>query len=610
MQLLAGLIDTDGSEAGGYYDYLSASKALAEGVLQVSRSLGFAAYMHSKRIRYKGEAREYWRISISGDVSEIPVLVERKKAAPRRQKKSVLRTGFSVEAVGEEPFFGFELDGDGRYLLEDYTVCHNTEVAMSIVFDMAAKGTRCMFVADRQTLVSQTSQRFAGAGIAHGVLMGQNTFGEHERILVCSAQTIERRGWPANLPDLVFFDECHEIRKALVETAKERDLRLIGLSATPLTVGLDKWYETIVNVTTTSKLIGDGYLAPLKVVGPKTIVDTDGLAVSAGEWKKDELSERVLRIVGDLVPTWQTKTEQYFGGPVQTIVFCPSVADSCRTADAFQEEGYDFRVIHYHQKPEEKQAIIERFRKGEHIGLVSCVVLTKGFDVPGTRCLIDAYPLRKSLSMHIQKLGRVMRRAEGKEFGLLLDHAENFQRFYTDAGDFFDNGCTTFVTAAAKKKKKKKEELEREKKARKCEDCEIILGPTEYKCPECGKDYMTKRDASILRYGAHMDLVAELIGDRQLALIDRDEGAKADDLQWWWREICAAATDRYPLDFKRGKRVAYAVFKNTFGVWPESRFRITMRPPHPSAAALLNSSYKRWQHNQKAERLRGKKSLA
>ena len=45
---------------------------------------------------------------------------------PRRQKKSVLVTGFRIEDAGNGPFYGFELDGDHLYLTADFMVHHNS----------------------------------------------------------------------------------------------------------------------------------------------------------------------------------------------------------------------------------------------------------------------------------------------------------------------------------------------------------------------------------------------------------------------------------------------------------------------------------------------------
>ena len=66
---------------------------------------------------------------ISGHTDMVPCKLPRKQASPRQQKKDVLRTGFSVERIEDDYYYGFNLTGDGRYLLSDFTVTHNSVLA-------------------------------------------------------------------------------------------------------------------------------------------------------------------------------------------------------------------------------------------------------------------------------------------------------------------------------------------------------------------------------------------------------------------------------------------------------------------------------------------------
>ena len=128
LELLAGLIDTDGSYNGcGGYDYITKSEKLADDILFLCRSLGLAAY---KKISVKksqsGIKGDYYRVSISGDCDQIPVLLERKKAPVRKQIKNVLVTGFKIEEMPANNFYGFAISGDHLYLDKSFTVHHNT----------------------------------------------------------------------------------------------------------------------------------------------------------------------------------------------------------------------------------------------------------------------------------------------------------------------------------------------------------------------------------------------------------------------------------------------------------------------------------------------------
>lgn len=119
---LAGFIDSDGYCEGGCIEIAQKRKDYAEAVCFVARSLGLRALMKPKVV--KGQT--YWRVALHGDFQHIPIRIERKRPASRTKNQDVLRTGFRVEPIGRGEYFGFTLDGDGRFLLGDFTVVHNT----------------------------------------------------------------------------------------------------------------------------------------------------------------------------------------------------------------------------------------------------------------------------------------------------------------------------------------------------------------------------------------------------------------------------------------------------------------------------------------------------
>ena len=59
LEMLAGLMDTDGSLDRNDFDYLSKSERLVDDVAFLARSVGLAAYKAKKMVPYKGEARPY-----------------------------------------------------------------------------------------------------------------------------------------------------------------------------------------------------------------------------------------------------------------------------------------------------------------------------------------------------------------------------------------------------------------------------------------------------------------------------------------------------------------------------------------------------------------------
>jgi hypothetical protein len=121
LDMLAGLLDTDGHLIHQGFEYCSKSKQLADDVVFVARSLGLSASCSFRLLR----GTKYYRVWISGDCSIIPTRLIRKQASGRQQVKNHLVTGFSVEQVADDEFYGFQVDGDHLYLMGDFTITHN-----------------------------------------------------------------------------------------------------------------------------------------------------------------------------------------------------------------------------------------------------------------------------------------------------------------------------------------------------------------------------------------------------------------------------------------------------------------------------------------------------
>lgn len=134
LSLLAGLIDSDGSKEGRNYTITQKNKKLSEQIVFLSRSLGFRTKLSKRISKMKREdgsvyQSETWRVSIVGnDMERIPVKLKRKKILNTEISdfKDRRLTGIKVEKDIIDDYYGFELDGDNLFLLEDFTVTHNT----------------------------------------------------------------------------------------------------------------------------------------------------------------------------------------------------------------------------------------------------------------------------------------------------------------------------------------------------------------------------------------------------------------------------------------------------------------------------------------------------
>lgn len=143
LELLAGLIDSDGhydAQCGGY-EITQTQPRLARQIKFLCDSLGFRTSLIPKQatIREIGFESTVYRVRFFGDVDRIPVRIPRKQAKPWTCERSWNQTGLTVEYDGEGEYFGFELEGNGLFLLEDMTVTHNTTLAMNIAENVAIR---------------------------------------------------------------------------------------------------------------------------------------------------------------------------------------------------------------------------------------------------------------------------------------------------------------------------------------------------------------------------------------------------------------------------------------------------------------------------------------
>ena len=562
LLLLAGLMDTDGHESSGYYDWISASKQLAEDVAFIARSVGMAAYVSEcvKRCQ-TGASGTYYRVSLSGDMSILPTV--KRRSNQRRQKKSVLRTGFSVELIGEGDYFGWEVDGNHRYLMSDFTVTHNsgkTEVAMAVIQGAIDKGKRVVFLCNRIHLVGQASKRFYRSGIEHGVIQGNNTRNIDARVIVGSIQTVAKRGMPDC--DLIVIDEAHAVagskdfRSVIIE---RNAVPVIGLSATPFSKGLGKHYaelggalfEAMTVATSIADLIGDGFLVDCDIYAPSE-PDMAGIKTSRNafgelDWSDADVGRAVDKpqLIGDIVSHWMRLSRD-----LPTVCFAANIAHSKHIVESFRASGVSAEHIDCYTTEEERAAILGRVESGETTVISNVGILTEGWDFPACRTMILARPTR-SLIRYIQMIGRVLRPHHTKDRALVLDHSGTVQRLGFPTDDLpldLDDG------RPRSEQKEGKEAL-----PKKCPECHYMKPPKVSVCPKCG--FKTSRQNDVQE------------ADGELLLMTRKRKATMADKQKVFSELLAIKSSRGYSDGWVSHK-----FKAYFGCWPKGLMRAEIEP--------------------------------
>lgn len=283
-------------------------------------------------------------------------------------------------------------DGD---LLVLATGLGKTRTLSEVVRREADRGGLTLWVAHRNELLGQASQALRNWWLTPEV-----------NVLVRSIQ--ELRGKPP-IPDvtMLVWDEAHHAVSddwSRLRTEQYPRAKLVGATATPQRgdgKGLGLHFKRIVNPIGVREAIEAGYLVRPTVLRPDR-------ALGPGE-----LAQRPEQ-------AWVDHAQRPDRRQMKTIVFYPTVDLAVQGACAFREAGAVTAAVWGDMPAEQRRKTLELFARGEIQVLANCNLLTEGFDVPDTECVILARGFG-SASGYLQAVGRAMRVAPGKSGALVLD---------------------------------------------------------------------------------------------------------------------------------------------------------------------------------------------
>jgi len=154
VQLLCGLLDTDGYYKNGIYEITQKNETLATGIIRLAHSLGMAASIKiSNKASQNGTWGVYQRMRISPGKVEVPCVLTRKRHVPNAKTRDSSMQCFTVKAVGKQEYYGFTLDGNNLFMVENNIVTHNTSFHASLIAaagGFAHQGAKCFVLCNEE----------------------------------------------------------------------------------------------------------------------------------------------------------------------------------------------------------------------------------------------------------------------------------------------------------------------------------------------------------------------------------------------------------------------------------------------------------------------------
>ena len=390
---------------------------------------------------------------------------------------------------------GFK-SGHARQILALATGGGKTITASELIKLSIAKGSKVGIFCERRKLVEQFSKTLDFLSIDHGIMMaGHWRYRPQSHVQILSIQTFARMERFPHF-DIVVIDEVHAaMHKTLQKYLDARpEVKVVGLSATPFSAILPKYFTNIINPITMRELVDEGSLLPYKVFIAHE-VDTDGVKVSStGEWDAKQLEQRASVVVGDVVSDYLSIGQRLYGRKTKSICFSAGIAHGTELVNRFLEVGVMAAQLTHKNNEEEKQEIFKEFDKHDSVidVLISAEMLQRGFDNTSVEHVILAKPIRKSFSSFVQMIGRGARPHNGQSFCIIQDNGGNWMRFNEDWNKLYGDGVTELVGNGDEKTRKEK--TAKEKEAAKCPVC-FALWTGSLICPVCG--HVKKQQAMV-----------------------------------------------------------------------------------------------------------------
>ena len=257
---------------------------------------------------------------------------------------------------------------------------------------------------------------------------------------------------------------------------------IIGLSATPCRLDgkpLNKFFDVMVEETTTKQLIKDGYLVPYQYFAPSEI-DESGLVLgSNGEYTRESV-EAVIKtsaVIGNNIKTYK---ELCYGK--RNVVFAVNRKHAEAVCAEYNKAGIPAEMLDGTCSDRERKETLARFGKNETKVLVNVDLFGEGFDLPAIEVVSLLRPTH-STALYLQQVGRALRTCPeiGKTQAIILDHVNNYKRhgFPDDERQWSLDGKIRTT--------KSEESLVRIKR---CPVC-FFAHPPALVCPNCGYEYQS-----------------------------------------------------------------------------------------------------------------------
>lgn len=330
-------------------------------------------------------------------------------------------------------------------MLQMPTGTGKTRLFVSIVRDLHYWGAshkqavKILILAHRQELIEQISETLGYTyNQAHGIIMSNNV--EHKKlpVQVGSVPTLIRRmtRWEDKEFDIIIIDEAHHVKADSYKRIIKQypNARLLGVTATPYRLngaGFHPEFEKLITSWPISQFIQKGYLCDYLYysIRPDSDLQSEINTMKIDRYDGDYLDSEMMHVMdrGE-IRAKIVNTYIKFAKGEKGIVYTVNKEHNRHLKEQFIANGIKAEVVDSDTPKDERNRIVEHFRKGEVDVLCNVNIFSEGFDCPDIEFIQLARPT-KSLAMYLQQVGRGLRPAKNKGNVIILDNVGLYNKF-------------------------------------------------------------------------------------------------------------------------------------------------------------------------------------
>lgn len=448
LAVLQGLFDADGHISNGMtYEYSTASKQLADDVVFIVESLGGTAKVKEKipTYTYNGEkrtGRKAYRIFFK--LYNFKPFTSKKHSAAYRKRTHYNKAYRIIKKIEPcEPIMSrcITVDAEDQlYVTEHFVVTHNTQCGLEIISRL---GGRALWLTHTQDLLNQSKKR--AESVLDNVGCGTITAGKvniGQGITFATIQTMCKIDLQAhkNDWDIIIVDECQhccgsptrvtQFYKVLSNLCARYK---IGLTATPnradgLEQSMFALLGSIIHEVDRKEVADTTCPVKVRQISTGWFPDCECVLMGDGTIDYNKVVENMTQDKDRFNAVWSGIAGLLGAGPM--LVLANRVEYLQRLCDTYNETNFKAVCLSGMRQSmkakEERKEVLHKLNNGE----IDCVFATyalarEGLDVPNLRYVVFATPERDETTV-IQSAGRVGRKADGKEYGTVIDFIDNF----------------------------------------------------------------------------------------------------------------------------------------------------------------------------------------